>query len=162
MLDYFLNIDMGTVKLVSFILCLLFGIPFFIIMKKIRELNRRKIRAYEAVLAPPVPGRSGVMAKWEEILTHISSTREFEWKFAIIEADKLVDEMLKSARYPGETMGERLVSIDKAQMESLDGLWEAHKLRNRIVHDTNYFMRYAEAKRAINFYEKTLRELGIL
>jgi len=35
-------------------------------------------------------------------------------------------------------------------------------LRNRLAHDVNYFLRYGEAKRAIQLYEKTLKELNAL
>ena len=100
-------------------------------------------------------------ARWEEVLKHITSTREAEWKFAVIEADKVVDDILKNA-YPGETMGERLLNITKGQLDTLDGLWEAHKIRNRLVHDADYFLRYAEAKKAVLLFERTLRELQAL
>ena len=73
-----------------------------------------------------------------------------------------VDHVLKSSGYPGDTMGERLKNIDKAQIVTLDGLWEAHKIRNRLAHDLNYFLRYGEAKRAVQLYEKTLKELNAL
>ncbi len=111
----------------------------------------------------PTSSSGGAMqARWEEVLKHIGSTVEGEWKFGIIEADKLVDDTLRSAGFPGETMGERLMSIEKGQIQNLDGLWEAHKTRNRLVHDANYFLRYAEAKRAVQQYQDTLKELGVL
>ena len=91
-------------------------------------------------------------------MRHIDSPREGEWKFAIIEADKLVDDQLKT-RFAGETMGERLMNIDKTKLLTIDGLWEAHKVRNRLAHDTNYFLRHAEAVRAIRLFEQTLKEL---
>ena len=74
----------------------------------------------------------------------------------------MVDDILKASGYPGDTMGERLKNIDKTQILSIDGLWEAHKIRNRLAHDTNYFLRYGEAKRAIQLYEEVLKELQAL
>jgi len=56
-------------------------------------------------------------------------------------------------------MGDILMNIQPGQLTTLQGLWEAHKIRNRLVHDINYFLRYTEAKRAVGLYEKTLREL---
>lgn len=124
------------------------------------KLNRMTVRKPDLakIIAPPSSATSGVNARWEEVLKHITSTREAEWKFAVIEADKAVDDILKNS-YPGETMGERLLNIGKGQLETLDGLWEAHKIRNRLVHDANYFLRYAEAKRAVLLFERTLKEL---
>ena len=114
------------------------------------------------IIAPPSSATSGVNARWEEVLKHITSTREAEWKFAVIEADKLVEEQLKGAGFQGETMGDRLMNIQPGQLTTIQSLWEAHKIRNRLVHDINYFLRYTEAKRAVSLYEKTLRELQAL
>ena len=110
-------------------------------------------------ILPPQPATSGLSLRWEEVEKHINSTREAEWKFAVIEADKLVDELLRGAGFPGDTMGDILMNIQPGQLTTLQGLWEAHKIRNRLVHDINYFLRYTEAKRAVGLYEKTLREL---
>ncbi len=71
-----------------------------------------------------------------------------------------MDDVLRKAGFPGDMLGERLMNIQDGQLTTLDGLWEAHKIRNRLVHDTDYFLRYSEAKRAIEAYEQTLKELG--
>lgn len=150
-------------KITSYILTpILSGLIIWVIRNFI---NLQKIQAAAVAAAEiyPVSAPGGALqARWEEILRHIESTNEAEWKFAVIEADKLVDELLKSSGYLGETMGERLMSIDKTQIVTLDDLWDAHKTRNRLVHDANYFLRYAEAKRAVKLYEETLKELGAL
>ncbi len=127
---------------------------------KIGDLNR-KIAVAETV-APTEPSAGGLLQnRWNEIMHHIDSINEGEWKYAVIEADKLVDDQLKD-RFAGETMGERLMNIDKTQLLSIDGLWEAHKVRNRLAHDVNYFLRHAEAVRAIRLFEATLKELGAI
>lgn len=71
----------------------------------------------------------------------------------------IVDNILKNY-FPGDTMGDRLMNIDKTKLLSIDDLWEAHKIRNRLAHDPNYFLRHAEALRAVRLFESTLRELG--
>ena len=148
-------------KLASVIFSVVFGslAVYFIVL--FQKLIGVKIATVRAMLRVPEPASGGALvSKWEEIMRHFGSEKEAEWKFAIIEADKLVDDLLKSAGYSGDTMGERLTGIEKVQLLSLDGLWEAHKIRNKLAHDTNYFLRYAEARRAIQLYENTLRELG--
>lgn len=112
-------------------------------------------------LAPPQPAQTSPLdSRWDEIQRHLNSTKEAEWKFAVIEADALIDSLLKASGYPGDTMGDRLKNMDKSQIVTLDGLWEAHKIRNRLAHEPNYFLRYGEAKRAVQLYEKTLKELN--
>lgn len=123
---------------------------------------RNRVSLLKAIIPPESAKESPLGSRWEEIQKHLNSTKEAEWKFAVIEADSLIDYILKSAGYPGDTMGDRLKNIDKTQIVTLDGLWEAHKIRNRLAHDTNYFLRYGEAKRAIQLYEKTLKELNAL
>ncbi len=162
-----LNIDFSEIlfraKLISAFLSLVFGGTAIYFIMEFQKLVGVKAKLAKGALRfeESVSGGAG-QSKWEEILRHMSSDREAEWKFAIIEADKLVDSSLKTAGYPGETMGERLTNIDKSQFVSLDGLWEAHKTRNKMVHDSSYFLRYSEAKKAIQFYEATLRELGVV
>ena len=162
-----LNIDLSEllfrVKLTSFILSLFFiftAVYFMVNFQKLIGLKRKMMLSSLNVIKPPSTG--GSQSRWEEITRHLESVRESEWKFAVIEADNLVDEFLKSAGYLGEGMGERLTSIEKGQFESLEGLWEAHKIRNKLVHDSNYFLRHAEARRAIELYSKTLKELGVV
>jgi hypothetical protein len=66
---------------------------------------------------------------WEDI-------EKMEPKMAIIEADKLVDVILKKAGIAGNTMAERLRKVQKlVQRPIYSGMWEAHKLRNHIVHE---------------------------
>ena len=148
----------GKIKFIALVLSFVMIILFILIIKKINKLTGYKINLAKEFL-PPESALSGSNARWEEIQKHINSTKEAEWKFALIEADKLVDDTLKGAGFAGETMGDRLMNMEKGQLTTLDGLWNAHKTRNRLVHDSNYFLRYAEAKRAVMLYEKTLKEL---
>jgi len=101
-------------------------------------------------------------ARWQEVREHIKSTNAAEWRFAVIEADKILDDLLKKAKYPGDTFGERLMLMQPGDLATLDNLWSAHKLRNTIAHNPDYQVSYAEAREAIENYEKAIRELGEL
>ena len=150
------------IKFISTILSFIFGALWVFFIVQFQKLVGIKSQLAKLALRVPEPAYGGAtQSKWEEIMRHVGSDREAEWKFAIIEADKLVDDVLKTAGYPGDTMGERLMNVEKGQLLSLDGLWEAHKIRNKLAHDNNYFLRYAEARRAIQLYEITLQELGV-
>ena len=151
----------AIVKLILLGVSLLIGVLLIMLMVKMRSLIAIKVDLAKELL-PPQAATSASNARWEEIERHINSTREAEWKFAVIEADKLVDETLKGSGFSGDTMGDRLMNIQPGQLTTLQGLWEAHKIRNRLVHDVNYFLRYTEAKRAVSLYEKTLGELQAL
>lgn len=158
------NIDFDLVlfriKLISAILSFLFGglaVYFIIEFKKLAGIKVQMAKL--ALQVPEAAFKGASQSRWEEILRHVDSAREAEWKFAVVEADKLVDDLLKKAGYFGETMGDRLTNIERGQLANLDNLWEAHKIRNKLVHDVNYFLRQAEARQAIKFYEEALKEL---
>jgi hypothetical protein len=66
---------------------------------------------------------------WDDIVRRANSVRDADWKLAVIEADKFVDEALKAKGFAGETMGERLMIIKPQELSSLQDLWDAHKSR---------------------------------
>lgn len=111
---------------------------------------------------PPAPARGALAARWAQVLKHLEAPQEAEWKIAVIEADKLVDDALARAGFPGESFGDRLTNIEPGALTSLDGVWWAHKIRNRLAHETDYFLRYTEARQALAYYEQALAELQLI
>ena len=118
-------------------------------------------RLSEAMRAAPVePTR---MAKhWTRIRSRLDKGSEAEWKLAVIEADKLCDSILRRMGYLGETMSERLRNIKPAQLASVEQLQLAHKTRNTIVHDPQFYLSEYEARQAISHYETFLKEIQII
>lgn len=152
----------GTVKTVLMILSIIFGVILVIIIFKMRGLIKEEVTKLKAELIPPKEAASAHDNRWQEIKSHVNSFKESEWKFAIIEADKLVDDVLKSAGFAGESMGERLMIIKPGELLNLQYLWDAHKLRNLLVHDVNYQITHQQAIWAIEAFEGVLRELEAL
>ncbi len=117
----------------------------------------------EKIKEIPEPASGGMLVgRWTEIMNHMQSERETEWKLAIIEADNLVNDILAKAGFPGSTMGERLTGMRHEQLLALPGVWKAHLLRNRIVHEIDYSPRYQEIHEALKYYRAALEELGIM
>jgi hypothetical protein len=158
--DFLASSFASGLRLTAFVLTVGLILALAVIFIRLRRINE-KLAAQQAAV-PAEPTMAGPLKeRWDEILRHLDSPREGEWKYAVIEADTLVDNQLKE-RFAGETMGERLMNIDKTSLLTIDGLWEAHKIRNRLAHDTNYFLRHAEAVRAIKLFEQTLKEMEVL
>lgn len=101
-----------------------------------------------------------VKEKWEKILEKIKNGTEENIKLAVIETDSLIDDLLKEKGVIGETMADRLKSIGRDELKTLDDLWEAHKLRNKIAHQPHFKIDYIEAKQAFKNYKAALKELG--
>lgn len=151
-----------TWKTIAFFISLILAIIFVSIWVRLWALNKPSRPITEQIL-PPLPAPGGPMsARWEEIQRHLDSVKETEWKFAIIEADKLVDDALKKAGFVGDSFADRLERVQPGQLAHLNELWDAHRLRNRVAHDVNFFLRYTEAKHAITAYGDILKELGAI
>jgi hypothetical protein len=100
--------------------------------------------------------------RWQKIQKMVIAGLEPEAKLAIIEADSILNEVLKRIGHKGETFGERL---DKATVDVLPNLEEVrrvHGIRNNIIHDPSYSLDIAEAKMALEVYRKALVELNVL
>lgn len=149
-------------KMVGMIATIVFGSLFVWVLLKMNRYFKERMTKLKLEIRPPAGGQGPLEARWQEVKRHLDSIKEAEWKFALIEADKIVDDILRQAGFSGETLGERLKGILPGQLVSLQALWSAHKLRNAMAHDVNFNARYAEIKEAIGNYEKALQELGAL
>lgn len=150
---------MNIIVIISLILILAFlGVSVFLFLKglRIRKSAVRKIE--EGITETP----ETFLERWQGVLKHLESLNESEWRVAVIEADKLIDEVLAQKGFAGESVAEKLSELDREQMRSLDRLWAAHKTRNRIVHKSDYRIEQSETRKVISYYEEALVELGIL
>lgn len=104
------------------------------------------------------------MVQWQVVLNHINSESPAEWKLAILEADNMLDSILESEGYRGETIGEKLKVVDPGDLTSYNEAWEAHKVRNQIAHEGAATMDFSKkmARDTIGKFEKVFRELGYI
>lgn len=101
-----------------------------------------------------------VEKKWQEINEMVKMGGESRLRSAMVEADKVLDYTLRGRVYPGESMGERLKSaVNDMSREGYNAAWEAHKLRNRIVHEIDHEIFIWEVQKAMRNFEKALRDL---
>ena len=84
-----------------------------------------------------------------------------KYKLAVIEADKLVDRAFKGRGLRGQTMGERLVSAGEF-LSDKEAVWQAHKLRNRLVHEMDIELSLVQTKKALASFARALKDLGAL
>ena len=99
--------------------------------------------------------------RWVRIVKNAEINNPIACAHAVVEADKLFDEALKSLRLPGKDMGGRLKVLVSRKPE-FRFIWPAHILRNSVVHDTYQDHSVGEMKKALEDYEKALRKLGII
>ena len=104
--------------------------------------------------------RERIRSQWQEIET-LSMSGSMGAKMAIVEADKLLDGVLKSMMMHGSTLGERLKFAGYKYPE-LRRVWPAHRLRNQIVHESTFSVSERQARSALQDYEKAMKRIGVL
>lgn len=98
---------------------------------------------------------------WLEIENNINRDNNASYQFAILSADKLLDKALKESGVAGDTMGARLKQSSNL-LQDINGVWAAHKLRNRIAHETSSEVNRTVAKRMLSIYKNALKDLGAI
>ncbi len=83
------------------------------------------------------------------------------WPEALSEADLLLDKALKRRKYKGKSMGERLVSAQRAFTNN-DAVWFAHNMCKKVLADPDVRLREDDIKAALIGFRQALRDLGAL
>lgn len=97
--------------------------------------------------------------RWKELQKLCAHSET--WPEAIIEADKMLDEVLKRLHFKGQTLGARLVSAQKSLSDN-DGVWFGHKLRNKLVNQDDVKLRTDDVKDALMGIGQALKDLGAI
>lgn len=98
-------------------------------------------------------------SRWLSIESSLNRDNELTYSLSVLEADKLLDSALRESGYKGETMGERMKSA-KSVWKKPDQVWAAHKIRNRIAHETDVKLSYDLASRSLAAFKQGLKDLG--
>lgn len=126
------------------------------------DLREREEHHFGTVRIAPNAG-SAEHTRWDHIKELVSGTSESEWREAIIEADIMLHDVLTHHGYVGETVAEKLRSINQAGLGALQDAWEAHKVRNQIAHEGSAFpLSQSLAQRTIQRYEAVFREFEVI
>lgn len=119
------------------------------------------------VLMSLTRGRGGPLdqqrfrAAWLKIENSLDKNNLATYQFAILNADKLLDQAMKELGVVGESMADRLRSANK-KFSNVNTIWSAHKMRNVIAHEPDAKINLMTAKRALATFKKALKELGAI
>jgi len=102
-----------------------------------------------------------IKEQWKKTKELLDFGQEMNYKLAVIEADKLLDFVLKSYYFNGQKMSERLKQATYRFPELKKVFW-AHRVRNQVVHEARYVLKYSEAKKVLELFERALKVLGAL
>lgn len=102
-----------------------------------------------------------VTRRWNKISRRLERGREAEYKLAVIEADGMLNHTLEQMGYIGETLGERLEKVSRDTLSNIENVWQAHKIRNNIVHDPNYKLTLIQTRKVLAIFETAFHDLGV-
>ncbi len=100
--------------------------------------------------------------KWLKIKEKLKSSNEDEYKVAIIEADDLIGDLVKRLGFKGENFGDTLDNIPSGQLDNVFELQEAHRMRNKIVHEEKLQLSREDAQKTLELYETFLDYFEVL
>ncbi len=149
--------------LIVYSFILLIAIILVVISARPKKVIKEIKTSIESIIGQEKSGeRKITVSGWGEIVKLVESRQESSWRLAVIEADKFFDEVLRRLGYSGENFGERLNQVHPSEVENINDIWNAHRVRNSLSHDVNYKLSEGEAKKAIAAYERAMKDLDVL
>jgi len=154
----------GVFVALSLFLCLLLAALVIYCVIRIFQIRHHEQLKFEAasetVAARDVP-RSQL--RWNRIMEEVGSGVEHNLRLAILEADIMLNELLDVLGYRGETIADKMRQVDRANFNTIDIAWEAHRARNTIAHQgTTTPITQREASRIIGLYRQIFREFKFI
>ena len=129
-----------------------------VIKKKDAEKNDVKIEPAFVDESAQGTGQHDFTMRWKRLLDLLNSPNENDWKQAIIQADLMLEEMLRGLGYQGDGIGEMLRRVEPGEMKNLDNAGEAHGVRNRIAHTPGFVLDHHTAIQTMHKFRQAFEE----
>lgn len=100
-------------------------------------------------------------SRWMDVEQQLRRDEVSSYHLCILNADKLLDQALREKGLKGSTMAERMKQM-KGKWTYSDALWSAHKLRNKIAHETDVRIDYDGTRRALIAFKQALKDVGAI
>lgn len=154
---------MVNIPIISVPLSIMLVIGIVTAVERTHQIRKKEKEIYnpktEVSYDENAKGDSTLTLRWKTITEHVESENPNDWRHAIMDADIILDDILDRMGYQGESIGEKLKRVEKADFQTIDEAWEAHKIRNIIAHEgSDYSLTHHEAKRVIGLYKKVFEE----
>lgn len=106
--------------------------------------------------------KSKYIPRWEAIKSRLVTGSVAGGKIAIIEADKLLDEVLGKLGFVGKNASEKIETIKSGQLVGIDDLQDARSLYHKIMEDPAHEASLEEIKLALLAYERFFRGIEMI
>lgn len=100
-------------------------------------------------------------SRWLSIETRLKRDDTSSHTLCVFDADKLLDQALRERGLSGKTMAERMKQY-QGKWTNGNGVWAAHKLRNKLAHETDVKIDYERARQALVAFKQGLKDIGAI
>lgn len=148
-------------KILALILSALFlwGIIYIIVKANYLEIKKEQ---FLDILGRPYVAKRRSLKAWRQIQQRLRSTESNQWKLAILEADHILNEILKMSGYLGPKLEDKLELLTPAQLSNVEDIKKVHQIRHKIASDPSFQITNEEAREIIEVYKKSFIELNLI
>ena len=100
-------------------------------------------------------------SRWMAVESRLKRDDENSYTVCILDADKLLDQALRDRGLAGKTMADRMKQC-QGKWTNGNGVWAAHKLRNRLAHEADARVDFDRARQALIAYKQGLKDVGAI
>jgi len=137
----------------------LWGIIYIVFKTNYLEMKREQ---FLNILGKPYVSRRRSLRGWKQIQRRLQSQEQNQWKLAILEADHILNEILKMSGYLGVSLEDKLDLITEAQLSNVEEIKRVHQIRHKIASDPSFLIINEEAREIIAVYRKSFIELNLI
>jgi hypothetical protein len=149
----------GVLKVVGAFAFIILLIADILLLSK-RLQRDVKVAVYGS--SAPKLKKSKYEKRWEGIKKNVLEGGVSGGKIAVIEADKMMNEILEKIGHKGKDAGEKIASVKPGQLIGAEEAAAAHELSRKIAEDPSFQVGTEELQGAIDGYEKVFRGLEVL
>jgi len=139
-----------ALKTASIIISLILGALIVLLLIKINIRTRMK-KSISQVKKTVSFNKRRIERKWLKIENKLGSGIEANYKLAILEADKIFNDILKIIGYEAQIRITNMGEIKKAG-----------KVKNNIIEDSQFSINENDARSVVRAYRKGLEDLGVV
>ncbi len=100
-------------------------------------------------------------SRWMHLEGQLKRGEEHSYTVCILNADKLLDQALRERGVSGKNMAERMKQY-QGKWTNGNGVWAAHKVRNKLAHEPDVKIDYERARQALVAYKQALKDAGAI
>lgn len=100
-------------------------------------------------------------SRWMAIESRLKRDDNNSYMVCILEADKLLDHALRDRGMNGNSMADRMKQ-HQGKWTNGNGVWAAHKLRNKLAHETDVQVDYERTRQALVAFKQGLKDVGAI